>query len=316
MPKEIIVRFIGLDLARCFAIALLLLAHICQTIGNPIGGNLIRVRFFFFGSLGGLAVTIFLILSGAVLELRYGKKDINYLQFITKRCLRIYPIYYLSLLFGIMIYFIRYYNGTGHFLAGFQNLGIGDIVLSITGGYAFVGKWGGPFVETSWFIALIMTMYILFPFLSREIEKRPIISISFLFLISIVSGFIVAKYKILPNMPLAWFPLCRVFEFSFGIYLAIVLPRISLNYLESSRRLGLFFSSISELSFPLFLIHYPLLFMINYPTRYGVNQLLAISLYVVVSLTVSLIILGIDKRILRSLNLEKINDIFARNRYG
>jgi len=94
------VRFIGLDFARCVAIALLLLAHIGQTINNPIA-TFFGIPHFYYITLGGLAVTIYLILSGAVLELQYGRKDIIYLQFIAKRFLRIYPVYYLSLLFGI-----------------------------------------------------------------------------------------------------------------------------------------------------------------------------------------------------------------------
>ena len=137
-------RSIGLDFIRCVAIALLLLAHIGQQIGNRVGAHF-GIPHFYYVSLGGLAVTIFLILSGAVLELQYGSKDIRYIQFIAKRCLRIYPIYYLSLSLGIMIYFVRFYHDTGHFLPGFSKLGIRDVVLSITGGYAFVGGWGWPF---------------------------------------------------------------------------------------------------------------------------------------------------------------------------
>jgi peptidoglycan/LPS O-acetylase OafA/YrhL len=57
------VRFIGLDFARCVATALLLLAHIGQAIGNPIGA-FFDGTYFYYVSLGGLAVTIILILSG------------------------------------------------------------------------------------------------------------------------------------------------------------------------------------------------------------------------------------------------------------
>ena len=63
-------RFIGLDLVRCLAIALLLLAHIGYAIKSPIG-NAFGLRNFYYVSFGGLAVTIFLILSGVVLELQY-----------------------------------------------------------------------------------------------------------------------------------------------------------------------------------------------------------------------------------------------------
>jgi peptidoglycan/LPS O-acetylase OafA/YrhL len=309
------VRFIGLDFARCVAIALLLLAHIGQEIRNPIG-DFFGVPYFYYVSLGGLAVTVFLILSGAVLELKYGGLKIRYLQFISKRCLRIYPVYYLSLLLSIMIYFIRFYPDTGHFWAIFSKLGIRDIILSFTGGYAFVGGWGGPFVANSWFIALIMTMYILFPFLSREINKRPIVSISFLFLISFMSRLIVGKYGILPNRPLDWFPLCRIFEFSLGIYLSIALHSVSINYSKSSKHLASFISFISEISFPLFLIHYSLLFLINSLMRCGVNQLLAICLFILISFALSWIILVIDNRLPKSYILKKIDAICAMKNHN
>jgi peptidoglycan/LPS O-acetylase OafA/YrhL len=308
------VRFIGLDLIRCVAIGLLLMAHIGQTIKSPIG-RLFGFPHFYYVSFGGLAVTIFLILSGVVIELQYGKKNINYLQFIVKRILRIYPVYYMSLLFGIVIYSIHSYNDTGHIFANFSKFDIGDIILSLTGGYAFVGKWGGPFVTTSWFVSLIITMYIFFPFLSGEIKKRPFVSISVLFLISVLSRLILGRYVILPTRPLDWFPLCRIFEFSLGIYLAIILPNNSYNFLKSTGNLGFVISFISALSFPLFLVHYPLLFIINYLTGHGVNQQLSIFYYVSITLIFSWIILAIDNKIPRSHILKRFDDICKRNKY-
>jgi peptidoglycan/LPS O-acetylase OafA/YrhL len=123
----------------------------------------------------------------------------------------------------------------------------------------------------------------------------------------------VGKYEILPMRPLDWFPLCRIFEFSLGIYLSIVLPRTPLNYIESSGRSASFISFIAKISFPLFLIHYPLLFIIGYLTRRGVDELLAICLFILVSLTLSWIILAIDSRLPRSNILEKIEDICGRD---
>jgi peptidoglycan/LPS O-acetylase OafA/YrhL len=304
-------RFLVLDLVRCFAIALLLLSHIGQTVNSPLG-SFFGIQHFYYVSLGGFAVTVFLILSGTVLELQYGSRDVTYFQFVAKRCLRIYPIYYLSLLFGITIYFLHSYHESGHFLANLSKLGVGDIILSITGGYAFAGKLGGPFVATSWFIGLIISMYILFPFLSRGIKKRPNITISALLLISFLSRLIIGRQEIFPTRPLDWFPLCRVFEFSLGIYLAIVLPRNVFNYLKSSRRVGLFISFISEISFPLFLIHAPLLIIISYLSRSGTNQLLSICLFFLISFFLSWVVLVIDKNISKSFIVNKSEKVVVR----
>jgi peptidoglycan/LPS O-acetylase OafA/YrhL len=303
-------RSIILDAARCIAIVLLLLAHIGQTLRHPVGG-FFGIPDFYCVSLGGLAVTLFLLISGTVLERQYGQKHIKYIQFIVKRCLRIYPVYYMSLPIGIVIFFLRSYYDTGHWLESFSKLGIGDIVLTVSGGYAFAGQWGGPFVATSWFIALIMTMYLLFPFLSRAIKKRPASSFCLLLLISFLSRFILGRYDILPQRPLDWFPLCRIFEFSLGIYLAILLPKRWFNDPGPSLRSGSWISLISEISFPLFLAHYPLLSILRYLIVKGFHPALPICFFLLLSLTASWLILSIDRKLPRSLMMKKIDEIYA-----
>lgn len=307
-------RIIGLDLIRCFAVTLLLVAHIGQTIHSSIG-NFFGVPHFYYVSLGGLAVTIFLILSGAVIELQYSKKNIGFLRFIFKRILRIYPVYYLSLLFGLVIYSIQSYQDTGHIIASFSKFGIVDILLCITGGYAFVGRWAGPFVGTSWFILLIITMYMIYPFLSCVIRRHPVVSICILLLISTLSRLLLGSYEVLPKRPLDWFPLCRIFEFSLGIYLADILPKNFSRFFEPSKRLRSVITFISALSFPLFLVHYPILFLINDLTRRGVNQILSICCYVFISILLSWIILEIDNKLPRSRIINKCFDSSKRNNY-
>lgn len=299
-------RSICLDVSRCLAVVLLLLAHIGQTIVPPMRTFFFSILGLYTVSIGGLAVTIFLIISGAALELQYGGKDIRYSSFIAKRCWRIYPVYYLSLLLSIIIYAIRSCSEKGDLLAGFSGLGIKDLVLSITGGYAFWGEWGGPFLATSWFIALIMTMYLLFPLLSRLIAKYRNVSIGLLFFISVVSRIIVGRYEILPTSPLEWFPLCRVFEFSLGIYLSSFLSKLSFGYVESSRQLRSLTAFLSKLSFPLFLIHYPLLIVIGWLTERGVNQWAAICTYLLISLALSWIVLSIDDRLPKPFVSERV----------
>ncbi len=289
-------RFISLDLLRCVGIVLLLLAHIGQTINSPIGG-FFGWPGFYYVSLGGLAVTIFLILSGFVLQLQYGERKINYFSFIAKRILRIYPVYWLSLLFGIVLYSVHSYYYTDNIFSNFSKLEAVDIVLSITGAYAFAGEWGGPFLKTSWFIALIMAMYIFFPVLSYGIKRRPFFSIILILLISALSRLILGKYGFLQERPLDWFPLCRIFEFSLGIYLAVILPKKAYTFLDAPSHLGTVINFMGELSFPLFLVHYPNLFIIEYLPRLGLNQSMAICCYVFVSLLVSWIILETDKKI-------------------
>ena len=59
-----------LDLVRVFAISLVLVAHIGQKIGSPVGA-FFGIQNFYYVSLGGVAVSIFLVLSGMVMEWNY-----------------------------------------------------------------------------------------------------------------------------------------------------------------------------------------------------------------------------------------------------
>lgn len=308
-------RSLALDLVRCSAVGLLLVSHIAGTIGSPLG-NAFGIQGLYHVTLGGLAVTVFLILSGAVLQWRYGGARIDYPRFVFKRFLRIYPVYYLALSFATVALVVRIYYDTGRFLAGFPSLGVQDVALSITGAYAFAGRWGGPILGTSWYIAVIITMYLLFPALSRAIEKHPLPILGVTFLISILSRLVLGKYALLPNRPLDWFPLCRLFEFSLGIVLAVMVPRGIPRRTEIPRIVRWATSLVSRASFPLFLIHYPLLFMITLLSSRGIDQPIAIGIYLLISVALSLAIMMIDGAIPRTRILKRFDGILDGRRLG
>lgn len=204
------------------------------------------------------------------------------------------------------LYALRSYRETGSLLANFSTLRSGDILLAMTGFYAFAGKWGGPFVKTSWFIGLIMTMYLLFPLLSFFIRKRPHLSIGILFLISAVCRITLGMSDLLPERPLDWFPFCRIFEFSLGVYFITMVRAKKWDSLLLPEYEVPLISYIGELSFPLFLIHYPLLFVIPYLEEQGVGGAPAILIYLGLSLILSWIGRVIDDRVPRTLLLEKV----------
>ena len=289
-------RIIKLDIIRCVAIILLLIAHIGQEMHHPIGKGF-GIPNFYYVSLGGVAVTIFLALSGCILELKYGNEDVNYWDFICKRCLRIYPVYYLSLLTGIAVYLRNSYHATGDWIANFHKLGPSDVVLSVTGGYAFAGKWGGPFVPTSWFISLIISMYFLFPYLSRKIKSRPYSMFCMLMFTSLISRLILGKFEIALMRPLDWFPMCRVFEFSLGIFIAFLASAKFVKSQVVSRWSSKILVFVSEVSFPMFLVHYQLLFRIAELAKKGINVFWSIFLYLVISFFVSWIVFICNNKI-------------------
>ncbi|MBN1190099.1 MAG: acyltransferase [Dehalococcoidales bacterium] len=288
-------RSVLIDIVRAIAIILILIAHIAQTIGSPLGG-FFGLRGFYFVSIGGVGVTLFFILSGCSLQVTYGSQTLNYIKFVFKRLIRIYPVYWMVLIIGILAYL-----SSNHFsvetVAG--KLHYYDIVLSLGGLYAFTGKWGGLFVNTSWFIGVIVVLYLVFPLISACIKRYPIISLISLLAISFISRWVLYREILsLPNRPTDWFPPCRVFEFGLGIYLATV---ISKSFLFTSglntRTLNKALFTIAELSFPLFLVHYPLLRMINWLTGSGLNVCLAIFIFLGCSIILSWILLNVDRHL-------------------
>ncbi len=279
-----------LDLIRVLAMSLVLLAHIAQSMRSPLGAFW-GIKEFYYVTLGGMGVTVFVIVSGVVLQLKYGQTNLSYARFMINRCFRIYPVYYLSLLFGIIIYFIKSYcHGTKIILPDFTDLLL-HLAGCITGGYAFFGQWSGPFVGTSWFIGLIMTMYLTYPFVSKWIKHSPHSTVISLLLVSIFSRIILGKYEGFSVRPLDWFPLCRIFEFGLGIYIATAVGSDIWVCINKYRRMASALTLLSNLSFPLFLIHYPLLIIIQYLVKRGFHETIAIGLFLGLTTSISFLIL-------------------------
>lgn len=286
-------RLVLLDLLRILGIILVLIAHIGQFIQHPIG-QFFGIKGFYWVSIGGVGVTIFLILSGLALHLNYGQRDIGYRQFMVRRLLRIYPTYWLCLAVGVLVYLITsQINGT---LPGLSSQ-IDSLICSVFGFCTFAGKWGGPFVPTAWFVGLIVSLYALYPFISRGIKRKPHVVILVLFLVSTVSRIILGHYDILSTRPLDWFPLCRVFEFGSGIYLAEIVQSDVWACANRNRRADSMLGLAGELTFPLFLVHYPLLRIITGRLWLNISQGIAIMVFLVASMIVSWFILLLTQAI-------------------
>ena len=135
-------RSVLLDLLRTIAIILLLISHVFGIFFLPFRQPF-GIPNFFYITLGGLAVVIFVILSGIVLGLKYKTKKLEYFSFIKARFWRIYPTYYLALLVGIIIYFSKLIYTTKGLPIVCTVCNFTNIIGSITGFYAFLGLWGG-----------------------------------------------------------------------------------------------------------------------------------------------------------------------------
>jgi len=130
-----------------------------------------------------------------------------------------------------------------------------DLILSVTAMYAFAGEWGGPINSSSWFIGLIIILYMIYPFVAHLIRAHGYIALLALLIVSIWSRWFFGQ-EIDPAIRVTeWFPLCRIFEFALGIF--IVEKGLYPKALTNSKPIYL----LSNLSFYLFLIHIPLLFV-------------------------------------------------------
>jgi peptidoglycan/LPS O-acetylase OafA/YrhL len=186
----------------------------------------------------------------------------------------------------------------------------------LTGTYAFVGKWGGPFVGTSWFLALIMSLYVLFPPLSRLIKARPHTTIQLLLVVSVLSRLFLGQHNVLPMRPLDWFPLCRLFEFGLGMYLVRVVPVRQWTQLRWLEPVAPMIAFVSEISFPLFLVHYPFMFVIKFLIMKGVNQAIAIGVFLVLTGSLSWVLMLVDQRIPRKALLGQMSGWWQKLKFA
>jgi peptidoglycan/LPS O-acetylase OafA/YrhL len=248
-------RLAVFDLLRVFAISLILISHISimesykllfnQTPDSWIGH-------VFFWDIGSIGMLIFLCISGAVLELN--KKPMNttidFVKHMFKRLVRIYPAYWMSLLFVIFLYL---YVNVHYF---------GDLFWQFSGFSAFVNQWGGLLNPVAWCISLFVVLYTLFPLISKAMEQRPFISLVILFILSMATTYWINTTIALTQTPNAfsfarWFPLCNLFYFGLGVF--VVRKRI---YPTWQDRTGIL-PWLGALSFYVFLFHLPIIGIIT-----------------------------------------------------
>lgn len=122
---------------------------------------------------GNIAVSYFFVLSGFVMIIAYSKySQINFKGFMINRFARIYPLYFIALLFVIFLY----YNSKANFLDIFLNV---TMLQSWSPGKAMTLNFPG------WSLSVEMFFYLLFPFLYNEIYQK----VKFKFLFTAIISF-------------------------------------------------------------------------------------------------------------------------------
>jgi len=318
-------RSVLLDAFRVLAIALVLIAHLGQLLGHA-SGDFFGIKNVYYVSLGGLGVTLFLILSGLLAGWVDASMSGGYFRYLLKKLLRIYPIYWLSLPFAVLGYVLGGVLMQGHSPPLFPNGFMADLLFSLSGFYAWAGLWGGPYNSPTWFIGLIMALYAVFPLLIWALKRWPLRALLMLLLISLLSryyigqeglpfstptwyeqlkGWAYRQYGFMPGRPGDWFLLCRVFEFGLGIYLALKVPPSFWTQwqLPGSHLL----QWLGNLSFAVFLLHFPFLFLVLLMRDWGWPLWLAISVYLLLLWLAAYFLYWLDGRVPRKALLLKLS---------
>lgn len=245
-------RVLFFDLVRIVCIIAIVYAHRKFGLIPQINGIFYADGFLPFNiysaGLQGWAVFGLILVSGAVLELNYPKITgySQYLTFLIKRVIRIYPAFWLSLIFGLFLNALLLPSAAIGIIAN----NLSRILFEYTGFYIILGQGQGFINIMGWFIAAIISLYFLFPLVSCYIRKYKLPAIVSLMMVSYITRYLcVTNQNILPEFLWMWFPLCNVFEFGLGIYLVqgSWYPKNSRNYPTVSR--------IADLSFYVFLFH-------------------------------------------------------------
>lgn len=324
-------RSMLLDFLRISAIALVFVAHFGQLVDTSAGA-FFGLKNFYYVSLGGVGVSLFLVLSGILAGLGGSPPKVGYGTYMLKKILRIYPLYWMSVPLAILGYFLGSLLLEEDIPQLFPNGFITDMIGSITGFYSWMGLWGGPYNSPSWFIALIMTMYALFPMIFFSMKKQAHLVIVLLLFVSLASRYYVGqegvpfvettffedvkswfyrRYGFMPGRPGDWFPPCRVFEFGLGVYLALLLPRAT--WFKFQTRFYRPLQILSDLAFPLFLIHYPFLFLVVYFEELGLPLALSIVAFLALNTFVSYLVNLVDQRVPRKRIISLLNINGASN---
>jgi peptidoglycan/LPS O-acetylase OafA/YrhL len=254
-------RILMFDIIRITAILMVVVQHtagifnlnwLTATYG-PLGG--ISSITGLGGNLGNIGVEIFIILSGMVIEYRYGKQirdglsSFTYSGFITKRITHLYPAYWLSLILAIILFPAN------------LTIGITEILKTFTGFWIFQTFGSGipgisqPINIMGWFIGLMIVLYLMWPMLSCIISDY---KYGFM---AIILASVATRIIILMLFPYGnewyWFPLSRMAEFSLGIWL------VQNGWYWKAVTTNKAVAYMSDLSYPVFLTHYTLLSLVS-----------------------------------------------------
>ncbi len=234
------------DAVRVLGVGFVIAAHLLQEFSNPLGG-MFGIPGFYEVTIGGVGVTILLVLSGCVTQLAYSGREYTWFSFMRRRLAHIYPTYWLAM-------------GATVLMAGATILTHRTVIrylLDLSGMWVFTGRTlSGYILSTGWFIGLIVVLYACYPVLARCMARRPLVTLLVVLAISVASRLIVGaawptqRYN-------DWVPFGRLFEFAFGMWLVNTPRRVRAitTWWKAKPTSARVLQWAAAVSFPLFLVH-------------------------------------------------------------
>lgn len=228
-PKRI--YFPALDGLRFIAFLTVFIHHVTFYINPSLVGNPI-LRFFRVN--GWIGVDIFFVLSGflvtlLLLEERKKRGNFSYKNFFLRRVIRIWPLYFLALIFGYLIFpNILLILGSSH---TWPNLA-SDIKKYLPWHLIFLGNINTAFlgwesmrgVSQLWAISLEQQFYIIWPIFLFFIKKLKTAFITTILLILVAIGLRIVLVNSGVNHPGIYTnTLARIDSLMFGVILGFVL---------------------------------------------------------------------------------------------
>lgn len=211
MKKE---RNFDFDFVRAIATILIVIIHfnaVYLYLPDPRPENAIFGINIFNIYIGSVGVSLFLILSGAVLMLVY-HSSINLKEYTKKRFLSIYPMYWIA--FIVAFCYLFFVN------KGFnEGMPISRALLTLIGfdGY-FAAILPTFYILGEWFLGIIILLYIIFPILRKAINSKPLllgILVSAIYLLGMFTYNYNSNQFLFPKNQILFI---RLPEFVFGMY--------------------------------------------------------------------------------------------------
>lgn len=279
-------RLLFIDSLRVIGITFVIIHHL------QYNGGWTYFQWLYFGfaypafhiDLGSIGIWLFIFASGASLALRNYSFDSmkNIGRFYGNRLLRIYPIYWVAVIFSLLVMPITSILTLSAYVRNFSGFAIffitNDSWAQVNGSY--------------WFIGLTISLYFLFPILYSAIKKHPHVSFLSLFLIYIAAKVIMWNYFSQFTGVTDWFPLCQIFEFGLGIYLV----QKGLYWKFTAPRL---LAAAGELSFYIYLVHICFLHFMP-PIQFGFGFGYALAWFIAVTLLFGCIFYAFDSLLQKS----------------